>query len=204
MKKKKINVEELEEGMLAAEDIIIRDNVPILRKNMEIENKSLSLLKAAGVTELEVLIPSKKESDRKKTHISDYPEHEKILKNTRVMIVDDSKLMRLKLRKIVEEAGLNLAGEAEDGWEAIRSVEKLKPTLITMDIEMPNLDGLSAIAPIRKKLPGVKIIMISSLGCEDKIIESISKGAIDFINKPFDPDRVKRTIFNVLTSSCRI
>jgi two-component system, chemotaxis family, chemotaxis protein CheY len=204
MEKKKLHVEELEDGMLSAEDVKIFDKVLILHKNMEIESKHMSLLKTAGVNELVVLIPSKDESSREKTHISDYPKFAEALKNTRVMIVDDSKLMRLKLKKIVEEAGLNLVGEAEDGQKAVEMVEELQPTLITMDIEMPNLDGLSAISPIHEKLPDVKIIMISSLGYEDKIIEAISNGALDFINKPFDPDRVKRTIFSALTSDFMI
>jgi two-component system, chemotaxis family, chemotaxis protein CheY len=200
MEKKIINVEEIEEGMLTAEDVMAHGHVVILKKEQEIESKHLSLFKTVGIEKIEVLVPEKKER-KSKTHVDDYPEYSERLKTASVMIVDDSKLMRLKLKKIVEGAGLTLAGEAEDGSEAILMVTDLNPTLITMDIEMPNIDGLSAIGPVLEKLPSAKIIMISSLGYDEKIIEAISAGAIDFISKPFDPEQVQKTILGAIVAN---
>lgn len=201
MLKKTIDIEELEEGMLLAESIAISSGTVIIRKNTELEFKHVNLLKAAKVFDIVVFIPDKSETVKEDVTIEDYPEHLEKLKSTKVMIVDDSKLMRLKLRKIVEGAGLTIVGEAEDGQDAIAKAKELKPTFITMDIEMPNMTGIEALKPVLEVVPGARIVMISSLGDEDHIIDAISNGAIDFIIKPFEPMRTKKVLINSIIAT---
>jgi len=196
MKELKVDIENIEEGMLAAEDVRTAKGTLIIRRGAELEGKHMNLLKAAGILQINAIVPSVNTPTVDNLNIDHFPKHKDILKSARILIVDDSKLMRLKLRKIVEEAGLNLVGQAENGVEAVDMAKELQPTFITMDIEMPEMNGLDAVKAIHGMMPDVRIIMISSLGQEDLIIESISSGAIDFIHKPFDPVKVKKSIIS--------
>lgn len=200
MERKKLNINEIEEGMLSAKNVFHDESFLLVRENMELEWKHINLFKAAGIEEIEVLIPEKPGDEEKELTVDDFPEHAETLMSTKVLIVDDSKLMRFKLKKIVEGAGLAIAGEAENGKEAVAKAKELEPTFITMDIEMPEMDGISALEPIAAQLPDAKIIMISSVGDEERIIESITRGALDFINKPFDPLKVRKVILNTIIS----
>lgn len=116
----------------------------------------------------------------------------------RVLVVDDAKFMRVKLRDILESDGFNVVGEAEDGLQAVDKARQLKPDVITMDITMPNMDGISAVQEIKKNNPGQLVVMISALGQADKVRAAIISGAADFIVKPFDPDKVKSIVKQVL------
>ena len=192
-----IDIEGIEEGMLAADDIKDLNGKVIVRRNMELEGKHLSLFKRAMITQVRVIIPEKVKP-RERVHIDDYPNNLDTLKAAGILIVDDSKFSRFKLKKTLEEAGLNVVGTATDGEEGIEQAKKLNPTLITMDIEMPKMDGLTAVGIIRTLLPEVTVVMISSVGEEEKILQALAEGAIDFIVKPIDPVKVKKSIINAI------
>lgn len=117
--------------------------------------------------------------------------------DTKVLIVDDAKFMRVKLRKILEDGGYLVVGEAEDGKEAVQLFSQLKPNITTMDITMPEVDGITALRAIRKLDPAAKVVMISALGQKEKVKDSIFAGAMDFIIKPFTPERVIEVITRV-------
>ena len=108
----------------------------------------------------------------------------------RVLIVDDAAFMRMMLKDILTKNGYEVAGEAENGKVAVSMYQELKPDVTTMDITMPEMDGISAVKEIKKANPGAKIVMVSAMGQQPMVIEAIQAGAADFIVKPFQPDRV--------------
>ncbi len=108
----------------------------------------------------------------------------------RVLITDDTAFMRMNLRKVVEKSGFEVVGEAADGEEAVEQYKRLRPDLVTMDITMPKMDGITAIKEIVKFDPDARIIVCSAMGQKPMVIEAINAGAKDFLVKPFDPDRV--------------
>ncbi len=111
-----------------------------------------------------------------------------------VLIVDDAEFMRVMLREILVDAGLQVVGEAANGEEAVRLYNELRPDLITLDITMPVLDGVEALKRILALDPRATAVMVSALGQKQKVLEAIQSGARDFLIKPFDPDRVRATI----------
>ena len=113
------------------------------------------------------------------------------------IIVDDAVFMRSVLKKILTEASYRVVGEAGNGLEAITLAEKFKPDMMTLDITMPEMNGIEAIEGILKVSPNTKIIMCSAMGQQSKVVESIKKGAKDFIVKPFEKMRVLQAINNV-------
>ena len=108
----------------------------------------------------------------------------------KVLIVDDAAFMRMMLKDILTKNGYEVAGEAENGKVAVSMYQELKPDVTTMDITMPEMDGISAVKEIKKANPGAKIVMVSAMGQQAMVIEAIQAGAADFIVKPFQPDRV--------------
>jgi two-component system chemotaxis response regulator CheY len=119
---------------------------------------------------------------------------------TRVLIVDDAMFMRAIIRDILLNAGgFEIAGEAQDGEEAVRMHKDLKPDLITMDIVMPNMDGIEATKKILSTDPAVKIVMCSALGQEPLIMESLAAGAKDFVVKPFSAEKVLKVIGSLVS-----
>jgi two-component system chemotaxis response regulator CheY len=104
----------------------------------------------------------------------------------RVLIVDDALIMRLRIKEIAEEAGWLVAGEAKDGQEAVDMFKKEKPDLVTLDIVMPKMDGVSALKQMMENNPQARVVMISAVNQKEKLSECIQAGAIDFIVKPFD------------------
>jgi two-component system, chemotaxis family, chemotaxis protein CheY len=116
----------------------------------------------------------------------------------RVMIVDDAAFMRTVLKKILSEAGHEIAGEAVDGVDAVSKYTELRPDLVTMDITMPNMDGVTALKAIRGTDAGARIIMCSAMGQESLVVEAITSGARDFVAKPFEADRVVEAVNKAL------
>lgn len=104
----------------------------------------------------------------------------------KIMIVDDSLIMRVNLKRVLEKHGYEVVAEAANGQEAVDKYSKFFPDLVTMDITMPVLDGISAMEEILKLDRNACVVMISALGQETKIIESINKGARHYIVKPFN------------------
>jgi two-component system chemotaxis response regulator CheY len=119
---------------------------------------------------------------------------------TKVLIVDDAMFMRAILKDVLLNAGdFEVVGEATDGEEAVKFTKELNPDLITMDIVMPNMDGIEATKQIMKVAPSVKIVMCSALGQEPLIMESLASGAKDFVVKPFSAEKVLKVIQGVLS-----
>jgi len=101
--------------------------------------------------------------------------------------------MRLNLKNILKE-NYEIAGEAENGQQAVEMYQELKPDFVTMDITMPVMDGLEAIKEIKKIDPEANIIVCSAMGQQKMIIKAIEAGAKDFIVKPFKEQRVLEAI----------
>lgn len=108
----------------------------------------------------------------------------------KVLIADDAAFMRMMLREILTEGGYEIVGEAANGSEACDLYKQTKPDLVTMDITMPKMDGITALKNIVAEDPQAKIIMCSAMGQQAMVIEAIQSGAKDFIVKPFQPQRV--------------
>lgn len=115
-----------------------------------------------------------------------------------VLIVDDAKFLREKLKEIFENSGFSVVGEAENGLEAVELYKKLKPDIVTMDITMPKMNGVEAVKMIKELYPKAKIIMCSAIGQQKMVVEAIEAGAKDFIVKPFDEFRVLEAVKHVL------
>lgn len=108
----------------------------------------------------------------------------------RILIVDDAAFMRMMIRDILSKNGFEVVGEAQDGSQAIEKFKELRPDLITMDITMPEMDGIAALKEIKKVDANAKVIMCSAMGQQAMVIDAIQAGAKDFIVKPFQADRV--------------
>ncbi len=108
----------------------------------------------------------------------------------RVLVVDDAAFMRKMVTDALTKGGHEVVGEAGNGVEAIARYRDLKPDLMTLDITMPEKDGIAALKDIMELDPNAKVVMCSALGQESKVLESIKLGAKDFVVKPFQPDRV--------------
>jgi len=115
-----------------------------------------------------------------------------------VLIADDAAFMRMMIKNILTEAGYEIVGEAENGAVAVSKYRELKPDLTTMDITMPEMDGLAALKEIRGQDPAARVVMCSAMGQQSMVIESIQAGARDFIVKPFQPERVLEAIQKAL------
>jgi two-component system, chemotaxis family, chemotaxis protein CheY len=115
-----------------------------------------------------------------------------------VLIADDAAFMRMMIKNILSEAGYEILGEAENGAVAVAKYKELKPDLTTMDITMPEMDGLQALKEIRSVDPAARVVMCSAMGQQSMVIESIQAGAKDFIVKPFQPDRVLEAVQKAL------
>jgi two-component system chemotaxis response regulator CheY len=112
----------------------------------------------------------------------------------RILIVDDAAFMRMMIKEILTNYGFEVVGEAHDGLMAIEKYKELRPNLVTMDITMPEMDGLTALKEIKKLDPEAKVIMCSAMGQQAMVIDAIQAGAKDFIVKPFQADRVIEVI----------
>lgn len=116
----------------------------------------------------------------------------------RILIVDDAAFMRMMIRDILTKNGYEVVGEANDGAQAIEKFKELSPDLITMDITMPEMDGIQALKEIKKLDANAKVIMCSAMGQQAMVIDAIQAGAKDFIVKPFQADRVIEAIKKTL------
>jgi len=116
----------------------------------------------------------------------------------RILIVDDAAFMRMMIKDILEKNGFQVVGEANNGIKAVELYKKEKPDVVTMDITMPDMDGIEAVKAIRAFDPAAKIIMCSAMGQQTMVMDAIKAGARDFIVKPFQPDRVLEAIKKVV------
>jgi two-component system chemotaxis response regulator CheY len=116
----------------------------------------------------------------------------------RVLVVDDAAFMRKLLSDALASGGHEVVGEAGNGTEAVVRYQELRPELTTLDITMPEKDGLAALAEIMTLDPAAKVVMCSALGQEAKVLEAVRLGAKDFVVKPFQPARVLEAVGKAL------
>jgi two-component system, chemotaxis family, chemotaxis protein CheY len=116
----------------------------------------------------------------------------------RVLVVDDAAFMRKVVSDALASGGHEVVGEAGNGTEAVQRYQELSPELVTLDITMPEKDGLEALGEIISLDPGARVLMCSALGQEAKVIESIQKGAKDFVVKPFQPAQLLEAVGKAL------
>lgn len=119
----------------------------------------------------------------------------------RILIVDDAAFMRMMIKNIVTKNGYEVVGEAENGQAAVELYKQHKPDLVTMDITMPEMNGIEGVKAIRSIDPNANIIMCSAMGQQAMVMEAIQAGAKDFIVKPFQQDRILQAIERVLARS---
>lgn len=115
-----------------------------------------------------------------------------------VLIVDDAAFMRMMIKDILTKNGFNVVGEAENGAVAVEKYKELSPDLVTMDITMPEMDGIAALKEIKATDDKATVIMCSAMGQQAMVIDAIQAGAKDFIVKPFQADRVMEAVNKAL------
>ena len=114
-------------------------------------------------------------------------------KKLRLLITDDSKLLRKKLREELENLGCEVI-EASNGKEAIMRDLEQEPDGVILDIVMPEVGGIEALQVIREVSPNVPIVMLSSAGTPQKLMQTLKMGAIDFIQKPYSKEQIARAV----------
>ncbi|MCH8966174.1 MAG: response regulator [Planctomycetes bacterium] len=115
-----------------------------------------------------------------------------------VLIVDDAAFMRHMIKTILTDLGHEVVGEACDGEEACRMYDDLLPELVTMDLIMPKMGGLEALKNICQKDPNAKIVVISAIDQRGPLMEALKLGAVDYLVKPFEKERVEEAVNRVL------
>ena len=118
----------------------------------------------------------------------------------KILIVDDASFMRMMLKDILTKNSHEVVGEAGNGQEAADRYKELSPDLVTMDITMPEVDGIVGLKQIKEYDPDAKVLMCSAMGQQAMVIESIQGGAKDFIVKPFQAERVLEAVNKALAS----
>ncbi len=116
---------------------------------------------------------------------------------TRVLVVDDAKFMRHMLKAILVDLGCEVIGEACDGGEAVEQYKTLSPDVVTMDIVMPTVSGIEALKEIRALDPEAKVVMISAIDQREPLMDALKSGAIDYVVKPFEKERVEQALQRV-------
>ncbi|MDD3364750.1 MAG: response regulator [Syntrophomonas sp.] len=117
----------------------------------------------------------------------------------RVLVVDDAAFMRMMIKDILSKNGYEVVGEAENGMIAIDKYKEVLPDLVTMDITMPEMDGIAAVKEIVAFDSKARVIMCSAMGQQAMVIDAIQAGAKDFIVKPFQPERVLEAVSKALS-----
>lgn len=119
-----------------------------------------------------------------------------------VLVVDDAAFMRMMIRDILSKEGY-VIHEAVNGRDAVEKYLEVRPDLTTMDITMPEMDGIEALKKIREHDPHARVLMVSAMGQQKLIVEALEAGAMDFLVKPFQPTKVLETVKKCLQSSPR-
>ena len=116
----------------------------------------------------------------------------------KILIVDDAAFMRMMIKDILTKNGYEVVGEAANGIQAVELYKAHNPDLVTMDITMPEMDGIEAVKQIKAVNPGAKVIMCSAMGQQSLVMDAIKAGASDFIVKPFQADRVLEAVKKIV------
>ena len=112
----------------------------------------------------------------------------------KILIVDDALFMRKVIRNVLEESGYTDITEAQDGKEALLKYEEGRPDIILLDITMPGMSGLEILEEILRRNPDQKVVMCSAIGQEAMIQKAVDMGAADFIVKPFEKEKLRKTV----------
>jgi len=116
----------------------------------------------------------------------------------RVLVVDDAAFMRMTIKKMIESDGYVVAGEAQNGVEAVQKYMELQPDAVLLDITMPEMNGVDALKRIKEFDPKAKVIICSAMGQQAMVAQAVQSGAKDFIVKPFEKDRLIAALKRVL------
>lgn len=122
-------------------------------------------------------------------------------KSSRVLVVDDDTLMREILKAILRDEGYGLFGEAKDGVSALAQLERGRPDLICLDVNMPGMSGLEVLKAIQQKAPGLPVLMVTGDASMNTVREAVSYGAVGYLIKPFNAKRVADSINAVLRTA---
>jgi len=112
------------------------------------------------------------------------------LRAPRLLVVDDATIMRKRIAGIAREAGWEIVAEATNGLEGLAMYREHEPDLVTLDIVMPELDGVETLRQLRTEAPESRVVMVSAVDQRAKLRECIALGALDFVVKPFDKERL--------------
>jgi two-component system chemotaxis response regulator CheY len=118
----------------------------------------------------------------------------------KLLIVDDSSLIRTRIAKVVESAqlqGVAIVGLAKNGLEAVKIAHQARPDVVTMDLTMPELDGLGTIRELMRLTPRPHILVVSALNDKSTAIAALKLGARGFLNKPFTDDELRLALLDV-------
>jgi two-component system chemotaxis response regulator CheY len=115
----------------------------------------------------------------------------------RVLVVDDAAFMRVSIKNMLAKHGYEVCGEAENGQVAIQKYAELQPDIVTMDITMPEMDGLTSLKHILSRNPKANVVMVSAMGQESMVREAIVSGAKGFIVKPFKEDVIVSALMKI-------
>ncbi len=112
----------------------------------------------------------------------------------RLMVVDDTLFMRRMLRGLLVRQGYEVVAEALDGRDALVKYQESRPDLVIMDITMPEMDGIQAVTALLQIDPAARILMCSALDQDGPVMEALKAGALDFVLKPFLPEKVLEAV----------
>jgi two-component system chemotaxis response regulator CheY len=116
-----------------------------------------------------------------------------------ILVVDDAAFMRMMIRDILAKEGYRIE-EAVNGRDAVEKYEGIAPDLVTLDITMPEMNGLDALRAIKAIDKDARVLMVSAMGQQKMIVEALEAGAMDFLVKPFQPTKVLETVKKCLQS----
>ena len=116
-----------------------------------------------------------------------------------ILVVDDAAFMRMMIRDILAREGYVIQ-EAVNGRDAVEKYRECRPDLVTLDITMPEMDGVEALKAIREVDPNARVLMVSAMGQQKMIVDALESGAADFLVKPFQPTKVLQTVKKCLDS----
>ena len=116
----------------------------------------------------------------------------------KVLIVDDSRTSRRMLRELLEEMGHTVVDEATNGEDGFVKYKALNPDLVTLDITMPKMDGIQALALIRKYDSEAKAVMITAAGQREKMVQAVKYGASEFITKPYEKSEIEKILKKII------
>lgn len=119
----------------------------------------------------------------------------------RLMVVDDSNMIRTRISRVVQGGdlqGISLVGLARNGAEAVRVARAAQPDVVTMDLTMPEMDGIECIAELLRILPDLNILVISALSDKATAIAALKLGARGFLPKPFSDQELKLALLDVM------